>query len=277
MTISAKLSDVGGLEYIVSDPADTDDVNGFSDSQDAVGGESAKFSDLSAMKANAGRIIGISQVQFNTALAILDRTVESEVNVTDSANAIDDTNAFASLDDRTVSEMVVDFGSSLTKVVKVEYASGSNASVTCTVEKSANPTGPWTEIASANKTGTATAVVDGGSHTFRYIRVWYEAGSSDITPLRLHNVWAEPSTPDSVDVELLSTSALDSPTGTVLIAQHTIFAPTRENQTPVTSIFNSVLYMTGNAEYVTLRVVSYNGDFNVPVTLSDITTVKEAL
>ena len=44
----------------------------------------------------------------------------------------------------------------------------------------------------------------------------------------------------------------------------------------VTSMFNSVLYRTGAGEYVTLSVVSYNRDFNVPITLSNITTVKEA-
>ena len=94
--------------------------------------------------------------------------------------------------------------------------------------------------------------------------------------MRVYEAWREPSTTPSVDVQLLSTTTQDATSGTTLIETTTINAPTMENPTAITSLHNTIPYFTGIGEFVTLRVVSYSdSDFKVPVTLSNITTVKE--
>ena len=73
MTISAKLTDIGGDEFAVSDETDTTDVNGFSDSLPIVGAKTAKFSVFSGsatMQANPGLRIGLKQVKINTGSGI---------------------------------------------------------------------------------------------------------------------------------------------------------------------------------------------------------------
>ena len=275
MTISAKLSDFGGLEFVVSDPADEDGINGYSDSQESVGGKSAKFSDATIMKANTGKRIGITQVQFNTALALLNRSVNSETSITNSANMIDNSlSSYAVFTSAGTSEIIIDFGSIATAVTKYQWSSNNFGSVNIEVEKSDNSTGPWTSIDTDSSSSTTPILQDLGSHSFRYLRISY---TSLGTALRVYEVWREPSNTPSVDVQLLSTAAQDSTTATkTLIGTTTINSPTMENQTPITSLHNSSLLLTADGEYVTLRVVSYSdSNFKVPVTLSDITTVKE--
>ena len=275
MTISAKLSDFGGLEFVVSDPTDEDDIGGYSDSQESVGAESAKFSDAMIMKANTGKRIGISQVQFNTSLAMLNRSVNSETSITNSTNMIDSNlSSYAVFTSAGTSEIIVDFGSIANAVTKYQWSSDNFGSVNIEVEKSDNPTGPWTSIDTDNSSNATPILRNLGSHSFRYLRISY---TSLGTALRVYEVWREPSTTPSVDVQLLSTATQDATSGTTLIGTKTINAPTMENQTPVTSLHKSSLLLTADGEYVTLRVVSYSdSNFKVPVTLSNITTVKES-
>jgi hypothetical protein len=67
----------------------------------------------------------------------------------------------------------------------------------------------------------------------------------------------------------------DSSTGTILISSFTINAPTLQDTTPISVTYDTVLYRTDPSHYVTLKVLSYGGNYAVPVNLSGITSIKE--
>ena len=272
MTISAKLSDVGGLEFVVSDPTDTDDVNGFTDIQNSVGGESAKFSGGSAMKANSGLKIGVSQVKFETSLTDLSaRSILSSSGVTNPGNVIDDDDSTGTNFSDTNDEIIVDFVSSITAVLKSVgnrgVAGGHNIEISTSTDDIT-----YNVLTSVNYS-ESKQTVNHGTDTFRYVKFRSTGTTSNAN---VFSIYAEDTGGDDVTVQLLSTSSLDATSGTTLIGSTVIAATSRDTGSSASvTTFNSVLYLTDAAHYVTLRVVSYGGQFTVPVKLKEITTVKE--
>lgn len=272
MTISAKLSDIAGLEFIVSDPTDTDDLNGFSDEQTTVGGESAKFSGGATMQANSGKKIGISQVKFETSITDLSaRTIQSSSGVTNPTQAIDDNDTTAAFFTNINDELIVDFGSSITAVLKSTGSRtvGGNHSITIT-RSTDNIT--YFAFATVNYT-EAKQTVTHGNATFRFIKF---VSSTSTSAASVFSIFVEDTSGDKVTVQLLSTSALDGTSGTTMIGSTVLTATSRDlgSSTNITT-FNSTLLLTDATHFVTLRIVSFDGIFDVPVTLSSITSVKE--
>jgi len=272
MTISAKLSDLGGLEFVVSDPADTDDINGFSDTQSSVGGESAKFSGGSAMQANSGKKIGISQVKFEALITDLSaRSILSSSGLTNPGNVIDDDDDTNTTFSDTNDELIVDFGSSITAVLKSVGNRSVSGSHNIEISLSTDDI-TYNFLVNLNYS-EAKQTRDHGTETFRYVK-FRSVGST--SSANVYSIFAEDTGGDDVTVQLLSTSSIDSTSGTTLIGSTVLTATSRDTGSIASvTTFNTTLYLTDAGDFVTLRVVSYAGQFTVPVKLKEITTVKE--
>ena len=296
MVISSKLSDVNGVEFIVSEDTDIDDVGGFSDPIQVVGAKTAKFSGGTTMQSNAGLRIGLTQVKINTGDATPPARTEviaDYVGWSANGNDVDD-NFLTSLGAVTMSgtdnEAVIDYGSIAVRklVLKVQCTAlgtdfqGSQSQVTYAVSNDNITYGTFTQIANANRPPTGdmggsvivTSTVtftDPGTQSFRYVKIIghkiLASGSNATTSDVFEATIAD--TGSTVTVKLRSSTALDTADGTILI----------DNQVMTlndTLTFVNPYLLTGNpiGDFVTLEIVSLS-NFDIPVTLSEITSIKE--
>lgn len=268
MTISAKLSDVGGLEFVVSDPTDPDDVGGFSDAISVVSAITAKFSDTSNMQANPGLKIGMSQLKINSGTAtVRTRTLESSVNWNNPNFAFDgnDTSFSNTTDDG--AEIIIDFTTVATTTLKYIIAkTGAASNVTFNIQVS-NDNFSYTDLGDDVTSSTSGETVDKGVQTWRFVkvtRVGQSAGGS--TSSNLHEVF-EDSSLDVTTVRIRSSTAIDTANGTILITSQAM----NENQTLT---FDTELLLTDPSGFVTLEIVSSDTSA-IPISLSEITSVKE--
>lgn len=266
MTISAKLSDIGGLEFVVSDPTDTDDVGGFSDAISS-GAKTAKFSDTSIMQANTGLKIGMSQLKINSGdpNPVRTRTVNDGSSWTNPNNSIDGNFSSSSNIASPGFPLIIDFTSVDTQTLKIQMGSGSGGSQQCSVEISVESTPINFTFVSNISTASGSTLFDLGTQTWRFVRVIRLTAGGNPTTI-MFEIFEELG-PDTVTVRVRSSATQDTADGTVLITDQVL----NPNQTLT---FNTSLLLTGVGQFVTLEYVGFTG-FAIAVNLSEITSVKE--
>jgi len=270
MVISSKLVDINGLEFAVSEDTDTVDVGGFSDSIQAVGAETAKFSGGSTRQANGGLRIGMTQLKINTgAIALRTRSiVGAETTIGNPQNAIG-----AGFTDFLPSEtfevfLTVDFGIITTADISASWNTGFGSALRLHLETSTDGiiyTEAAQQIANASSSDTITAA----SVTYRFARLRSSDASGSPSPtIRIDEVF-ESNLTGTVTVKVRSSTTLDTANGTVIITDQVM------NELSQLT-FDTDLLLTGNptGDFVTVEIVSLSGP-EIPVTLSDITSIKE--
>ena len=297
MTISAKLSDLGGLEFVVSDATDSDDVNGFSDAIQIVGAKTAKFSGGGTMQANSGLIIGLSQLKINTAGATPGARTEEAANFVGwPANGTlvdnnENTSEIASIGSPIA---VINYGSKAVRNVRlvgqldgVGTEFGSTGVKTLQYEISDDNI-IYTDPVTTNKIWATLNVPAGGdmmggiphssgkisfddpnTQDFQYIKILgisTAAGGVSNTGTMFQVTEADVGV-NQVTVRIRSSVGLDTADGSVLINDQVM------NELE-TLTFNTSLLLTGPTQFVTLEIVSLT-NFDIPVTLSEITSVQE--
>jgi len=296
MTISSKLSDIGGLEFVVSEAADTDDVGGFSDAIQIVGAETAKFSGGGTMQANSGLIIGLSQLKINTSDAV--PGVRTEVGADFitfpvNGNTVDNNETTFSSSGSVGGEAVIDYGSVATRdiklVTRMQYIQpefGSTGAMTFVYQISDDNIS-YSDPVTSSPTFQSLAVTPGGdmmgggtinsgivtyndanSQSFRFIKLTLTlSGTASAPTWFIYQATVQDIGVNQVTVRIRSSATLDTADGTVLINDQVM----DENETLT---FNTQLLLTGPSEFVTLEIVSLTS-FDMPTTLSEITSVKE--
>jgi len=276
MTIKRKNIRPGGFLEVEADNTDTVDLNGFSDSIQVVGAETAKFSGGATMQANSGLRIGMTQLKINTGTQIPSgspRPENVESNTTWNTNPVGQPYTGAS---GTVvgSIVVVDFESidtqGLTTTTSASFGGGGN-SVSVLYEYSSDDisyTTLGTEVADAFN---SPLITNWGTFTWRYIRITHTstagAGGNIASTSMVENMMPPPV--NDVTVRIRSSVTINTADGTVLIPDQLM---TENSQL----IFDADLLLTGEptGDFVTLEIVSQTGDV-IPVTLSEITSIKE--
>lgn len=273
MTISAKLTDVAGLEFAVSDETDTIDIGGFSDALQIVGGETAKFSNLTTMQANSGLRIGMNQLKINTEaeIPIQPRDVFIE-SLSGAWTGFVGQEVSSSSSNSPGGIIVFDYESidtqGLTTSTNGGFGGAGNG-ITLFYEYSDDDIS-YTTLGSVNNTdGDAPTITNWGTFQWRYIRVTHTATSGVAGNTASTNLTENVTQPpvNNVTVRVRSSATLDTADGTVLITDQTM----TENSSLT---FDTDLLLTDNGQYVTLEIVSQTGNI-IPVTLSEITSIKE--
>jgi len=273
MTISAKLSDVGGVEFVVSEENDIDDVGGFSDPIQAVGAKTAKFSGGDTMQANSGKRIGLRQVKINTGAEILVGVRPQNVESNSGFNVTVGQPFTGGTSTSPGSVMVIDFESidtqELTSETIAGFGGGGN-SVTIKYERSDDNVS-YTLLGEHTDDAFGTTIIDYGIQTWRYIRITHTvttgAGGNPATALLTETVLQPPV--NNVTVKVRSSLSIDTADGTILITDQVM---TENSQ--LTFVNPYLLTGEPTGDFVTVEIVSQNGN-NIPVTLSEITSIKE--
>lgn len=249
MTIKRKNIRPNGLLEVEADNTDTVDTNGFSDALSVVGAETAKFSGGATMQANPGLRIGMTQLKVNsgTPTARIGVVIAGSFG-TKSSNG---------------DSVTVDFGDIQTANLFATGAHNCNCSQTSTLEFSTDDITYF--LASSINTGTAQVVNhNGGTQTYRFARL--TAVQVNANTIRLDTI-TETALVSNTTYNIRSSATLDTADGDILIGPILLL----QNSTDV---FDTDLLLTGNGEFVTLEVVSYT-EGDVPITLSEITSIKE--
>jgi len=274
MTIKRKNIRPSGLLEIEADNTDTVDTNGFSDSIQTVGAKTAKFSGGATMQSNPGLRIGMTQLKINTGSKIpiiMVRPKNVESNTTWNTNPVGQ--PFISATGTVVgSIVVVDFESidtqELTTTTSASFG-GEGNSVSILYEYSSDNisyTILGTEIADAFNTPLIT---NWGTFTWRYIRITHTTttgAGGNTASTSMVEIIPQPPVND-VTIRVHSSITLDTADGTELIPSQLM---TENSQL----VFDTDLLLTGNAQFVTVEIVSQTGNI-IPVTLSEITSIKE--
>ncbi len=296
MTISSKLVDVSGLSFAVSQDTDTIDVGGFSDSIQSVGAESAQFSDTATMEANSGLRIGMTQLKIVTIGATPGvRTEESGDFVGWSATGatVDNNNVTFTNTTSTSAVAVIDYGSVATRdiqmITRMTYVQPEfgTSGVQTFVYQISNDNITYGDPVTSSPTFQSQSVVAGGdmmgggtidtgivtyndanSQSFRYVKLTDTISGTASSPTwYIYQVTEQQTVTPEVTVRVRSSDTIDTADGTVLITNQTM----GENETLT---FDTELLLTGSGGFVTLEIVSLAG-FDIPTTLSDITSIKE--
>ena len=293
MTISAKLSDVGGLEFIVSDPTDTDDVGGFSDPI-STGAKSAKFSGGADMQANSGLRIGTSQIKvvaggaFNPAISL--GTAGSDWS--DGAKIVDGlfSTSSGSLGSilPTVMEVVVDFGTIASRPIGAKFsitqpgnlATNLFTRMTSRIFVSDTETfgaelGNQVNTVGGTNTGpqTGTFTHDESAVSFRFAKFTMEQEATNVPTGQRPgtcnvfsvNLPLDASSPATVNIR--SSATKDTADGTIIKSGIVILADQTITLTTELLLVASSQFLT--LDYITQAVNMFNINF------SDITSVKE--
>lgn len=245
MVISAKLVDVGGLKYAVSEENDTINVNGDTDIINAVGAETAKFSGGGTMQANPGLRIGIVQLRLKTAAVV----ARSGVVISGAYSTNNST-------------VVVDFGNIGTADIRANVRHATNASSASTLAVSDDDIS-YTNVSSV-VTGTDTSFTHlGGVQTFRYARMT----PGGFNPALLTFLIFEIALVSTATYNIRSSTTIDTANGSIL--ESGTIDSTGPDQT-----FNTDLILTGDGEFLTLEIVSFSASA-FDVNLLNITSLKE--
>ena len=297
MTISSKLSDVGGLEFVVSEAADIDDVGGFSDAIQTVGAETAKFSGGSTMQANSGLKIGMSQLKINTAgatpgartevgadfvgWAVNGTLVDNNENTSEIASigspiAVIDYGSVAVRTPRLVGQLDgigTEFGSTGVKTLQYEISDDNitytDPVTTNKIWASLNVPAGGDMMGGIPHSSGKISFDDPNTQSFRFIKILgisTAAGGVSNTGTMFQVTEADVGV-NQVTVRVRSSATLDTADGSVLISGQVM------NELESLT-FDTQLLLTGPSEFVTVEIVSLTS-FDIPVTLSEITSVKE--
>jgi len=297
LTISSKLVDIAGFSFAVSEETDSIDVTGFSDPIQTVEAKTAKFSGGGNMQANSGLRIGMTQLKINTSDAapavrvevgadfitfpVTGATVDNDVATTNSTSAssggeaVIDYGSIANRDIQLVTYMQYtqpEFGSSgaMTFVYQI-----SDDNITYTDPVTSSPTFQSLSIvAGGDMMGggvISTGIVtynDANTQNFRYIKITLTtSGTASAQQWRIYQATTQSLVTPQVTVRVRSSNTIDTADGDIIIADQLM----NENET---LIFTTELLLTGEAQFVTLEIVSLT-DFDIPTTLSEITSIKE--
>ena len=269
MTIKRKNIRPGGFLEVEADTTDTIDINGFSDPIQTIGAKTAKFSGGATMQANPGLRIGMTQLKINTGTAIFiprSKSIEEELNAVNPLNMIDNNDlTFGELD--SIDDFVtVDFGSVTTATLQLILKKSDANSMTLRTDISddnINFTTADTRVAPLSKTS-----INLGVRTWRYVKIIVI--NQDASTLEIFRIFE---TVDSASVgatvKVHSSITVDTADGTILIPDQVM----NENESLT---FDTDLLLTGNptGDFVTVEIVSLLST-DVPVTLSEITSIKE--
>lgn len=268
MVISSKLVDLNGLEFAVSEDTDTIDAGGFSDPIQVVGAETAKFSGGATMQANTGLRIGLTQVKVNAGAEILrDRNIESNIGWSAPNDAIDGNTNTAATSQTTGNVLVIDFESIDTRELSTEL--GNSRSTTSTANISVEISDDnisYTTIGTFAQVESSKTLRNHGSQTWRYVRITFVSEINN--PIAgIHRVFETNAVASTTTIRIRSSATIDTADGTVIVPDTVI------NPSTVTT-FDTDLLLTGNAQFVTLEIVSVPG-FPIPINLQEITSIKE--
>ena len=275
MTIKRKRTNGSGLVEVEADSTDTVDTLGTIAEQTAVGAKSAKFSDASDMKANVGKALGVLKAVLNSGDEIKPRTtsIHSASGWSGSgANIVDENLGTAATNATFPSEVIVDFGSVDTNVLRVKvgdpYGGGSISSKTYDVEISDDDV-TYTPIGSTITVPKNSEVDQSfGSQTFRYVKVKYTGGTNaGLSSGEIFEVYEEPAVTSETTVRFRSSVSKDGTDGTVISSNIVL----GENDS-VTEDDDLMLVVTGG--YFTLEIVSIAG-FALPIDVDTITSILE--
>lgn len=266
MTIKRQRVNAGALVEVEADSTDNVDTNGFSDSIQTVGAETAQFSDTSTMEANTGLRIGLTQLKINTGSAVFTprtRTIESSLNAINPANAITPS-GFCGLDE-IPSNVVANFTSDATAELHVRagFTGGGGASASILVEISDDNV-TYSSVSNIVLTSTTTDY-NLGAQTWQYVRVSLSAEVDSIA--QINEIFEEADPNATVTVRVRSSVTINTANGDVLITDQVM------NENEILT-FDTELLLTGNSQFVTLEIVSLTS-LNIPVTLSEITSIQE--
>jgi len=288
LTITSKLVDIAGLAFAVSEETDTIDVNGFSDPIQTVGAKSAKFSGGGNMQANSGLRIGMTQLKIITIGATPGVRVEDTFSSYPKTGAtVDNSNGTSSATTNSAGSAVVDYGSINTRSLQLvtmmnatgaEFGSGdmtmfyeiSDDNITFSAPTQFLflniPAGGDMMGGIPHSTGQVT--FNAGALSFRYVRITQtSSGSGSGKTWTIFQFTVQQVITPTVTVRLRSSNTIDTADGDIIISDQLM----NENET---LIFTTDLLLTGEAQFVTLEIVSLAG-FDIPTTLSEITSIKE--
>ena len=298
MTIKRKNIRPSGLLEVEADNTDTVDTNGFSDAIQAVGAETAKFSGGATMQANSGLRIGMTQLKIVTIGATPGFRVEVPADFigwTATGVTVDNNNT--TLTNTTLigtpPEAVVDYGSIDTRDIalvtrltatRTEFGSGtaflnyeiSDDGVVFTVPVTTPTQFQFLNITATGDMGGTipidTGIVtfnDPNPQTFRFVKIIGGSTGSQTQVGFIYQFTEQDPGGNTVTVRVRSSDTINTADGTVIITDQVM----NENETLT---FDTDLLLTGNpsGDFVTLEIVSLAG-FDIPTTLSEITSIKE--
>ncbi len=247
MTISAKLSDVGGLEFVVSDPTDTDDVNGFSDKLSVIGAKSCKYSGGTIMQSNSGKKIGVSQIKLTGIGFVRSHSVLS-----------------GSFGSKTVTGIgvTVDFGTIGIGIIKANVRHASSSQTRSALEISTDNV-VWTEVSNINTNSDSTFDHNGGTQTFRYARINVISVPQSV----ILNTIFEESVATTALIRLRSSVSQDTANGTILKDNITVTSG-------FTLTLSSELLLVESLQYLTFEIISFANGI-IEIDAIGITTVTE--
>jgi len=295
MTIHRQRVNAGAFDKVEGDITDSVDTNGFSDAIQTVGAKTAKFSGGATMKANGGLIIGLTQVKINSGGATPGVRTEEVADFsgwTADGSTVDDSNVTftsTSLITAPLDEAVVDYGSIATRTIslvtrltgtRTEFGTGtaflnyeiSNDNITFTVPVTTPTQFQFIDLPA---TGGAAIPVDTGivtfddpnTQSFRYVKIIGGATGNNLQVGFIYQFTEEDIGANQVTVRLRSSATQDAADGTILITDQ-VMNPFE------TLAFITPLLLTGIGQFVTVEIVSLTS-FDIPVTLSEITSVQE--
>lgn len=297
MTIFSKGVDGGGIVDAYADETDTVDINGFSDSIQVVGAKTAKFSNNAIMQANSGLRIGLRKLKINTGNAtpgIRTEVAADFVIFPANGNTVDDNESTFSGSGVVAGEAVIDYGSIDTRDIKLvtrmfytQAEFGSNGEMTMVYQISDDGVNFFDPVTSS-PTFQTLAVFPGGDmmgggtidsgivtyndpnlQSFQFVKITLTStGTASARNWQIYQV-TEQTVTNTVTVKVRSSVTQDTADGTILITDQVM----NQNETLT---FDTDLLLTGNptGDFVTVEIVSFTG-FDIPVTLSEITSIKE--
>jgi len=298
LTITSKLVDIAGLSFAVSQETDPVDAGGFSDPIQVVSAKSAKFSGGGDMKANSGLRIGMTQLKINTGDSTPGVRIEIGADFVGwVANGTIVDNSEVTFVSASIGApiAVIDYGSVATRkarlvgrlsAIRPEF--GSPTTLTLQYEISDDNI-TYTDPVTTNKIWASLSYVAGGdmmggipadsgivsfvdpnTQSFRFIKILgiqTVAGGGTSKTGHMYQVTEDLGGVSTVTVRIRSSIGLDTADGSVIISDQVM------NPNEILT-FTTDLLLTGEGEFVTLQIVSLS-NLDIPVTLSDITSIQE--
>lgn len=266
----------GGFD-VISDTTDTKDENGFSDIISIVSAKTAKFSDTSTMKANAGLKMGLLNFKINTGPASIvngrTRTIIPVTTVTDPDNAIDDSDGTKTGTVAVIGPyLTVDFGVILTTRIRAKVRIVSQASNTerDIIEYSTDNIIWNTALTLSTPPGNSiTHDETSNPFSFRYVRcnktVHTFPGFSEVFEIQ-ESLGSDDGT---AVVNIRSSATIDTADGTIILPNVNI----NSNELAVIPVIDFLL--AGIGQFITLEIISFSTGAGFDVNLEEITSLKE--
>ena len=296
MVIKRQRINAGALVEVEADNTDSVDTLGFSDPIQTVGAKTAEFSGGGNMQANPGLRIGLTQVKIRTGGAtpgVRTEVAADFVAFPANGNTVDNDETTFSGTSSSGGQAVIDYGSVAARDIKlvtrmryIQPEFGIPGFMTMVYQIS-NDNITYSDSVTSNPTFQSLAVTPGGdmmgggtidtgiityndpnTQTFRYVRITLTfSGSASGLLWFIYQVTQQDTGVNQVTVRLRSSISLDTADGSVLITDQVM-------DEFETLTFDTELLLTGNAQFVTLEIVSFTS-FEIPVNLQEITSIQE--